>query len=94
MEVVIVLYCSADEFWMACKGLDIIWVTFQWARKNKNMEFWQLRFKQLKTHTVEMAILGERILFTDDPENIKAILATQFGDYGTAFGYFPMLIVE
>lgn len=32
--------------------------------------------------TVELTILGQRHLFTVDPENIKAFLATQFEDYG------------
>lgn len=46
------------------------------------MELWQDRFRQLKTNTVETTLLGERIIFTDDSENIKAILASQFADYG------------
>jgi hypothetical protein len=33
-------------------------------------------------HTAEGSILGARIVTTDDPENIKAILATQFKDFG------------
>lgn len=52
------------------------------------MELWQKRFKELNTNTVELSILGDRLIFTDDPENIKAILALQFGDYGMAFSYF------
>ena len=32
--------------------------------------------------TVEQNFAGRRFLFTADPENIKAILATQFNDYG------------
>lgn len=52
------------------------------------MELWQERFKELNTNTVELSILGDRILFTDDPENIKAMLALQFGDYGMAFNCF------
>ena len=33
-------------------------------------------------YTVEACPVGRRIVFTADPENIKAILATQFTDYG------------
>ena len=33
-------------------------------------------------YTVEAITIGERIVFTADEENIKAILATQFQDYG------------
>ena len=32
--------------------------------------------------TIEFSIGGQRMVFTADPENIRAILATQFGDYG------------
>lgn len=64
------------------KGLDVIWETVQYALRNENMELWQDRFRQLKTNTVETTLLGERIILTDDPENIKAILASQFADYG------------
>lgn len=46
------------------------------------MELWQRRLKGLNTSTIEISLLGKRVLFTDDPENIKAILASQFGDYG------------
>ena len=32
--------------------------------------------------TVEFSVGGQRMVFTADPENIRALLATQFGDYG------------
>jgi cytochrome P450 len=32
--------------------------------------------------TTEGVVVGRHIVFTVDPENIKAILATQFSDYG------------
>lgn len=56
------------------------------------MELWQRRLKGLNTNTVEISLLGKRIIFTDDPENIKAILASQFGDYGMGFSYFLCLL--
>jgi cytochrome P450 len=34
------------------------------------------------TWTAEWRVFGLRIVFTGDPENIKAILAKQFDDYG------------
>ncbi len=33
-------------------------------------------------YTAECTVVGRRCIFTADPENIKAILATQFADYG------------
>lgn len=32
--------------------------------------------------TAEMSLAGVRYIFTASPENIKAILASQFGEYG------------
>jgi cytochrome P450 len=47
------------------------------------MEHWRDNvFGSLDSWTVSGRILNQRIVFTADPENIKAILATQFGDYG------------
>jgi cytochrome P450 len=57
-------------------------VTIRAARKHKNLEQWRDMLAELSTDTAEGRIAGRRILFTADPENIKAILATQFGDYG------------
>ena len=52
----------------------------------RNHEFWWKMFTEggnpKKPYTVETLIIGERIIFTADEENIKAILATQFQDYG------------
>lgn len=47
------------------------------------MEVWRDHFfKRNKRNTVEGRIANERVIFTIDPENIKAILATQFSDFG------------
>lgn len=57
--------------------------------KHKNHESWIHWFKlggkqigQQYANTVEAILVGERIVLTADDENIKAILATQFSDYG------------
>ena len=47
---------------------------------HKNLEAWQSWF--VNRSTVEAAPGGLRCVFTCDPENIKAILATQFTSYG------------
>jgi hypothetical protein len=49
---------------------------------HKTRELWTMRFKQYKNYTVETEIVLKRIILTAEPENIKAILATQFLDYG------------
>lgn len=62
-------------------GLDFIWDSIKSSSKNEDL----IRFPRLlneKGHTLEMSILGERIIITDEPENIKALLSSQFSDYG------------
>jgi cytochrome P450 len=51
---------------------------------HKNLEVWNRFFTLPEGHryTVEAAPAGRRCIFTAEPENIKAILATQFTDYG------------
>lgn len=51
-----------------------------------NAEFWWALFSEhgdrSKPYTVEAITASQRIVFTADEENVKAILATQFSDYG------------
>lgn len=50
------------------------------------LNWWHLGFmkygKPKAPYTIEFRIAGKRIIATADPENIKAILASQFNDYG------------
>ena len=48
----------------------------------RNHEFWWNMFNKLDSYTVETITLGQRLVFTADEENIKAVLATQFQDFG------------
>lgn len=52
----------------------------------RNHEFWWRNYLEYgnprNPYTVESIVAGERLIFTSDDENIKAILATQFQDYG------------
>jgi cytochrome P450 len=49
---------------------------------HQNMQGWLRWFNASQAWTVEANPAGRRVVFTADPENIKAILATQFDDYG------------
>lgn len=49
------------------------------------MEFWTGLFSHAppgRPPTIELRLARQRFIFTADPENTKAILATQFQDYG------------
>ncbi|UKZ78024.1 hypothetical protein TrVFT333_005758 [Trichoderma virens FT-333] len=62
-------------------GLDFLYHGIRSTIAQQNLELWRdVFFSQF--WTIEMRILNERVCFTGDPENIKAMLATQFHDFG------------
>lgn len=70
-------------------GLDFIYSAVQATIHHKNLENWQHFFRQTGVDsngngafTLEVRAFDRRVVFTADPENIKAILATQFGEFG------------
>jgi cytochrome P450 len=67
-------------------GLGLLYDALISALRNQVLEFWLQSFKTYgnpnNPWTVEANIGSQRLLLTADPENIKAILATQFQDYG------------
>jgi cytochrome P450 len=67
-------------------GLDLMYEAITRALRHDGLSFWVNNFKNFgntnNPYTIESSIGGERLVLTADPENIKAILATQFQDYG------------
>lgn len=63
-------------------NIDLVYKTVVANAKFQNLQHWQQIFRDAGQHTAEFRVLNRRIIFTDDVENIKAILAAQFGDYG------------
>ncbi|KAI9673877.1 MAG: hypothetical protein M1817_002083 [Caeruleum heppii] len=63
-------------------GIDFIYNSVSSAKRHDTMELWQSWFRSVTAHTAEANVGGDRIVFTEDPENIKALLATQFKDFG------------
>ncbi|KAI0187461.1 cytochrome P450 [Xylaria flabelliformis] len=63
-------------------GVDIIIKQIEATMKYKNLESFLWMMQPSTNYNVEGRMLGRRIIFTADPENIKTILATQFSDYG------------
>lgn len=63
---------------------DIVLDSMKNSREHTDLKFWTWLFSHSKSNspTVECPLGGQRFIFTAQPENIKAILATQFGDYG------------
>jgi cytochrome P450 len=65
-------------------GVDLAFDMLSSARKDTIYETWVGMFETWAgpgQYTVEAGV-GERVILTAEPENIKAILATQFKDYG------------
>ncbi|CAG8973096.1 hypothetical protein HYALB_00007573 [Hymenoscyphus albidus] len=64
--------------------VDLICKAILGTVKHRNLETWDGWFvtPSETSYTVEAKPAGRRIIFTADPENIKAILATQFASYG------------
>lgn len=65
-------------------GVDLLYEAVVSSRHDKIYEMWLNTLENWGTngnYTAETGI-GQRIILTAEPENIKAILATQFKDYG------------
>lgn len=68
-------------------NLGLIYNAVWHMLRHRNHEFWWSIFEGASKGTnsrwtAETITMGERLIFTADEENIKAILATQFGSYG------------
>ena len=65
-------------------GIDIAYEVLTHALRDETYQMWVNMFDKWAgpgRYTVEAGV-GERVILTAEPENIKAILATQFKDYG------------
>lgn len=65
-------------------GLDMAYEAVIHALNDRSYEMWTNMFMKWcgpGRYTLEAGV-GERVILTAEPENIKAILATQFKDYG------------
>ena len=67
-------------------GIDYIRDLVKYAEADMSLEFWDKNFRQFgnsnNPYTTEVTAGTMRVITTADPENIKAILATQFNDFG------------
>ncbi len=66
-------------------GIDVLLRSLRHIRTHNDLEFWDWLFNwspNIQSKTVEVFIARQRFIFTADPDNTKAILTTQFSDYG------------
>jgi len=67
--------------WIPLWGFDIIKGSMNHAKKSTTYYGWRDKCENVG-YTFEMTLLLNRIIFTADPENLKALLTTQFTDFG------------
>ncbi|KAK9238923.1 cytochrome P450 [Lipomyces kononenkoae] len=74
-------------------GLRLFWTLFRALQKDKYLDVAR-RYHDEHGATFATRLLGEMIINTIDPENIKAVLATQFNDFDLGNRYeafYPLL---
>ena len=54
----------------------------QYHQRNSSFELIEKHIERAGANTFQLRVPGMKPITTVDPENIKAILATQFHDYG------------
>ncbi|KAL8688848.1 MAG: hypothetical protein Q9218_005337 [Villophora microphyllina] len=76
-------------------GFDLVFRMVYYSKKYRDIAFWHYVFghcspslEDRHSNTIEVRIANNRVLFTADPENIKAILSTQFQCYGKGPDFF------
>ena len=57
-------------------------MTYKAAAAHTHLDLWRYLLSSTPDYTGEVELAGQRFIYTGDPENIKAILATQFTEYG------------
>lgn len=67
--------------WTPLLGLDIIQDSMKNSRNNTTFDGWKDKSERVG-YTFEMTLLLNRLVFTAEPENIKALLTSQFNDFG------------
>ena len=67
-------------------GIDFVYDAASSHLQHKDILFWERLLRQHgnphRPYTVEVNAAGRRLIYTADPDNIKAVLTDQFEDYG------------
>ena len=66
-------------------GVDVGYRNIKHSQASTDLDFWSWVFSHCpspNSATAEFDVGGDRFIVTAEPENIKAVLATQFADFG------------
>lgn len=66
---------QAPAILTSCPGISAIFDAAQHIRSNSFVD-WSRNVLEVPGHTVELRVLGLRMILTDNPDNIKAIFST------------------
>lgn len=64
--------------WLPTFGLDVILRNMRAFKKHTFLRSWADDMNRMDTHTMFVNIIGQRLFVTNDPENVKSMLATDF----------------
>jgi cytochrome P450 len=67
-------------------GLDSLWANLQTIKEHRVLQWFQENLTKNDAHTVSWHILWSNIIITDDPENVKTLLATNFDAWSIGAG--------
>ena len=62
-------------------GIDWFFNNLKSFREHRLLEFWQSGLRDNNAHTLTLLMFGQRLYITDEPENVKTLLATKFDDW-------------
>jgi cytochrome P450 len=77
-----------------CFGFQIWYPLLKHKMNGTLIDYWHENFEAYDAQTGSSRIMGKRAIATRDPENIKAILGTQFNDFALGdrhHQFFPLL---
>ncbi|KAI9871651.1 MAG: hypothetical protein M1823_008384, partial [Watsoniomyces obsoletus] len=77
---------SHEGFWGKLLGTDVILAMIASAKEGRMHEANRLRnWSNPKINTLQVRSLRQDLVLTIEPENVKTILATKFGDYSLGY---------
>jgi cytochrome P450 len=73
-------------------GIDGVLDNFKALRQHRVLEWWSNGLRENDVHTIAMRMLGTQFFITDDPENLKTALSTNFNRWSVGKDRIDMLV--
>ena len=62
-------------------GIDFLWSKRKIMKEHSALETTRKHFIELGTNTIQLAVLGQRVVVTSEPEILKTVLALEFKSF-------------